>query len=254
MRRYLALGCAVMSACAWFMIATPAHASAAPGKEVELGKLDDFDAEVFMEVRATHPQLGRVRTELQRLPAVRRFAFLDKHDAYQEFSRIFRDEPKLVKNTDASSLPTSFRVDLASSDDRFPFRQQLEALRGVDTVVITLTDEERQQQRASRARSFMCRGNVEAQVFMVVNSTPSQEQAVADALAATVGVDSVRRIGHDEAKTIFDCLFADEPDLVASTTPEQLPVSFQLDLANGGALARVLRTISDMPGVDEIKH
>jgi hypothetical protein len=89
---------------------------------------------------------------------------------------------------------------------------------------------------------------------MNVNATPAQEQAVADALAVIKGVDSVRRVSHDEAKTIFDCLFVDEPDVVATTKPGALPVSFQLDLADGEAYVRVLRRISDMPGVDEIKH
>jgi len=254
--RVVGLGCAVVSVavCLAVLIAAPAVAAKHPREVDDRALKHSVDAEVFMEVHATPRQIANVRDTIKKSDAVRRFAFLDKHDAYRVFSRIFRDDPNLVKNADRSSLPTSFRVDLASTDDRFPFRQQLEALPGVDTVEITLTDEEKQQERASRARNLICRGDVEAEVFMVVNSTPLQEQAVADALAATKGVSSVRRIGHDEAKTIFDCLFVGEPDLVASTRPEQLPVSFQIDLADGDALVRVLRTISHMPGVDEIQH
>ena len=242
------------SVCLAVGIAAPAVA-ATNAREVDYPALKHArDAEVFMEVRATPRQIAKVRDTIKQSDAVQRFAFLDKQDAFKVFSRIFRDEPKLVKNVDPSSLPTSFRVDLASPDDRIPFRQRLEALAGVDKVEITLTDDEKKRVLASQARNFICRGRVEAEVYMNVNATPAQEQAVADALAVIKGVDSVRRISHDEAKTIFDCLFVDEPDVVASAKPEELPVSFQLDLADGEAYVRVLHRISDMPGVDEIKH
>ena len=192
-----------------------------------------------MEVRATPGQIARVRRAIERSDAAERFAFLDKHDAYRVFSQIFHDDPNLVKNTDSAVLPTSFRVDLASSDDRFPFRQQFEALPGVDTVEIALTDEEEQVQRDAGARRKLCDAEADAEVFMVVRSSPAQEQTVADALASTKGVLSARRISHDEALTTFNCIFADHPELLAGVTAESLPVSFRVELANAAALGRV---------------
>jgi cell division protein FtsX len=235
-------------------VSVPAAASAA-SKPVEVGsrQLHDSDVEVFMEVRATPGQIARVRRAIERSDAAERFAFLDKHDAYRVFSQIFHDDPNLVKNTDSAVLPTSFRVDLASSDDRFPFRQQFEALPGVDTVEIALTDEEEQVQRDAGARRKLCDAEADAEVFMVVRSSPAQEQTVADALASTKGVLSARRISHDEALTTFNCIFADHPEVLAGVTAESLPVSFRLEVANAAALGRVFRNIGKLPGVDEIK-
>jgi cell division transport system permease protein len=66
--------------------------------------------EVFMTIDATQQQIGDVRSALTADPQVKSFHYLDKKAAYAEFKRIFRKDPDLVKNVDASSLPASFRV------------------------------------------------------------------------------------------------------------------------------------------------
>ena len=80
------------------------------------------------------------------------------------------------------------------------------------------------------------------------------EQARAQRDGAVPGVESIERISHEQAKATFDCLFADHPEMVASATPEKLPASFRVEIADRAALFRLLGTISDMPGVDDIAY
>src|SRR6476646_489550 len=67
-------------------------------------------AEIFMKVGATNPQIDEVRSSLKADPQVSSFRFLDKQAAYKEFQNIFKNDPNLVQNVTADSLPTSFRV------------------------------------------------------------------------------------------------------------------------------------------------
>lgn len=66
--------------------------------------------EIFMTVNATEAQIEEVRTALEEDPQVKDFRYLDKAAAFEEFQRIFRKDPDLVRNVDAEALPTSFRV------------------------------------------------------------------------------------------------------------------------------------------------
>ena len=81
MRRPLALGCAVLSACIGFGVASPTTASAtADAKEVDYHDLDQHgNGEIFMEVKATKTEIEAVRNKLLRHPAVEAFGFLDQY-------------------------------------------------------------------------------------------------------------------------------------------------------------------------------
>jgi cell division transport system permease protein len=68
------------------------------------------ELEIFMNVRATQGQIDSVNRALNNDQDVRSARYLTKEDAYEEFRRLFRDQPDLVQTTDAEALPSSYRV------------------------------------------------------------------------------------------------------------------------------------------------
>jgi hypothetical protein len=68
------------------------------------------DVEIFMEVKACEGQIYAVRRAVERDPDVVSFRFLTKEDALREFRRLFSDQPNLIENTTAASLPASFQL------------------------------------------------------------------------------------------------------------------------------------------------
>jgi cell division transport system permease protein len=90
--------------------------------------------EIFMTVGATPAQIDDVTASLQSDPKVKGYRFLDKEAAYEEFKRIFRKDPDLVKNVDAEALPTSFRVVPQRAEFTNNIKRSFEPLSGVDTV------------------------------------------------------------------------------------------------------------------------
>ncbi len=65
-----------------------------------------------MNVTATPGEVAAVRAVLEGRPGVVGFEYLDKLAAYQQFKRIFRNDPDLIRKTSASDLPESFRVEV----------------------------------------------------------------------------------------------------------------------------------------------
>jgi len=92
------------------------------------------EAEIFMNVKATKQQIGDVRQDLRNDKDVKSFRFLNKQDALQEFKRIFRKDPDLVKNINASALPTSFRIVPKRAELTPRIQSRYQAVPGVDDV------------------------------------------------------------------------------------------------------------------------
>jgi cell division transport system permease protein len=92
-------------------------------------------AEAFMNVRATQQQIDDVAAALEADPDVKSFRYLDKEAAYEEFQRIFRDDPDLVENINAESLPASFRIVPKRAEDTPAIQRRFEVMSGVDSVV-----------------------------------------------------------------------------------------------------------------------
>jgi len=90
--------------------------------------------EIFMNVDATQGQIDDVRTELENDPDVRSFRFFDKQAALEEFKRIFRKDPELVKNITADALPTSFRIVPERAEQTNAIQRRFEAQPGVEDV------------------------------------------------------------------------------------------------------------------------
>jgi cell division transport system permease protein len=90
--------------------------------------------EVFMNVDATDQQIADVRAALEDDGNVKSFKFFDKEAALQEFKRIFRKDPDLVKNITADALPTSFRVVPVQAEKTTAVQRAFDAQPGVDDV------------------------------------------------------------------------------------------------------------------------
>jgi cell division transport system permease protein len=90
--------------------------------------------EAFMVVKATPEQIDDVQSAIEDDPQIKGYRFLDKEAAYEAFKDIFRKDPDLVKNVDAESLPTSFRIVPREAEFTNAIKQRLQPLAGVDTV------------------------------------------------------------------------------------------------------------------------
>ena len=90
--------------------------------------------EIFMNVDATDEQIATVRTALENDPDVKSFRFFDKKDALEEFKRIFRKDPDLVKNITAEALPTSYRIVPERAEQTNAIQRRFEAEPGVEDV------------------------------------------------------------------------------------------------------------------------
>ena len=90
--------------------------------------------EIFMNVDATQQQISTVRSALDKDPDVKSFKFFDKKAALEEFKRIFRKDPDLVKNITADALPTSFRIVPNRAEQTNAIQRRFETEPGVEDV------------------------------------------------------------------------------------------------------------------------
>jgi cell division transport system permease protein len=90
--------------------------------------------EIFMNVDATQQQISTVRAALNKDPQVKSFKFFDKKAALEEFKRIFRKDPDLVKNITADALPTSFRLVPEHAEQTNAIQRRFETEPGVEDV------------------------------------------------------------------------------------------------------------------------
>lgn len=71
-----------------------------------------IEVSVFLTKNVTPDQRDAIGKTLNELPEVRHVYYESQAQAYSRFKQQFRDVPNLVKNTDPSALPESFRVKL----------------------------------------------------------------------------------------------------------------------------------------------
>ena len=90
--------------------------------------------EIFMNVDATDQQIADVRNALDGDKEIKSFKFFNKKAALQEFKRIFRKDPDLVKNITADALPTSFRIVPLKAELTDSIQRRYQAQPGVDDV------------------------------------------------------------------------------------------------------------------------
>ena len=207
-----------------------------------------------MNLAASPAEIATVRAAIRRSRLVRSFAFVSKRDTYREFRKLFRKQPDLLAAASPDTLPASFPVTLLHAPSRDRFAHALERLNGVDEVktraasssCAALLD---RQQRAGEVTPVD-----EIEVFMALNSTDAEIANVRAAVERSPLVRSFRFLSQDDAYREFQRLFADKPDLLAATTPDQLPTSFKIKLNEAEKRARLAASLEPLAGVDEVTY
>jgi cell division transport system permease protein len=84
---------------------------------------------------ATETDKQAIASTLQSLPQVKRVYYESQDQAYQEFKKSFASQPDLVRNTDPSVLPDSYRVKLVDPRKFAVVTSAVQGMTGVDSVV-----------------------------------------------------------------------------------------------------------------------
>ncbi len=90
------------------------------------------------------------------------------------------------------------------------------------------------------------------EVFMRTGAPRAQRDSVRSALTSDADISSFRDIDQTDAYAIFKKDFADQPALVQSTKPSDLPESFRVILRPGVALQTATQRYGRLPGVDTV--
>jgi cell division protein FtsX len=238
---------AVLSACT---------GGASPDRKAEeVRSIRRPDIEVFMTLAATKADIRGVRNAIRRSRAVRHFAYLSQEDALRVFRRRFADQPDLIATTTAEALPVSFPIRLVDGKTSKEVADQLANRPGVDEVK-TKIDTSRLWEDIERLcesrREQSGPGDVE--VFLDVDATAEETSAVRAVIEQAPTVRSFVFLSRDDALREFRRMFADRPKILRSTTADQLPTSFRMDLTLGEPTTRLLEQLAQTPGVDEVRE
>jgi cell division transport system permease protein len=107
---------------------------------------------VFLNPDATQEQIDAVGNDLNQSPEVESTSFIDKQAAYDEFKRLFSDEPEMVDTVSPDILPSSYRVSPVTKDADVvqELGKQFEGKPGVKRVVFASDTIRLVQQLSSR--------------------------------------------------------------------------------------------------------
>jgi cell division transport system permease protein len=73
---------------------------------------------VYMQPRVEDAQLKSVESDLRDSPDVKEIEYVDLDETWEEFKRLYREQPNIVETIDRSALPTSFKVVPTNDDPR----------------------------------------------------------------------------------------------------------------------------------------
>ncbi|SHE27842.1 cell division transport system permease protein [Ferrithrix thermotolerans DSM 19514] len=89
---------------------------------------------IFMQPNATKSQDRAVVTQLQTLPSIEKYFYVDKAVSYQEFRRLFANQPDLLNSVSESQIPPSYRVVLKNPSEAPSIGQIFNGQPGVKAV------------------------------------------------------------------------------------------------------------------------
>jgi cell division transport system permease protein len=91
---------------------------------------------VYLRNDITQAQLDALQKKIQANPEVKNYQFLTHEDAYNEFKKLFQDEPDIIAAVSPDTLPQSFRISLKNPSDESvrAVGQALQGEAGVDEV------------------------------------------------------------------------------------------------------------------------
>ena len=93
---------------------------------------------------------------------------------------------------------------------------------------------------------------VQFEVFMVTDATTSQVKAVQSQLSGDSDVDHFTYLSKQDAYKEFKRLYSDQPDLVSTITPQDLPESFRVAPRTAELTKEVSLRYRSLPGVDDV--
>jgi len=94
---------------------------------------------------------------------------------------------------------------------------------------------------------------VELEIFMRVDASQSEVQALGQDLAANKAeIKSCTFLNHQDAYNEFKKIFADQPALIESTTPDVLPESYRCAPITASLTQKVADENQGKPGVDTV--
>ncbi len=177
------------------------------------------------------PGTERVREILENSPAVAKYAALDRGG--------------LPVPPDAIVGPPALREAACALRNSDGFAVQTKE-RGAPEVLLRVLGND--------AKVFVLSTDpIDAEVFMKVNATPRQVQAVLTAVSKdTSEIQSFRYLDHNAAYAEFKRVFADQSALIESTTPEVLPESFRLVASDGTPPQVLVARFQHLAGVDKV--
>jgi cell division transport system permease protein len=81
-----------------------------------LGLRSDVQLFIYMNPGVTQEQIDSIQNELDESPQVEEVEFYDKDRSFDEFKRLFKDQPDLISTITPDDLPQSFRIKPSSTD------------------------------------------------------------------------------------------------------------------------------------------
>jgi cell division transport system permease protein len=71
---------------------------------------DNVELSIFMKPDATAPESEAIDRQLKAMPEVRRYHYVSKPEAFEEFRKIFANEPDVRDSLTVEQIPPSYRV------------------------------------------------------------------------------------------------------------------------------------------------
>ena len=203
---------------------------AASAKEVAIAELPRFDAAVVLPAGATDADAARVQAILDSTTAVEKYAALPASTLANVFQFQTAGSKLLHERACTNPSTRSYAVELA---------------RGVGDPLAQLTT----AVGVAATVQPVGRPLVDIDVFMQLKATPAQIDAVTAAITSDPDVVKSTFLGRQDALREFRRLFANQPDLIANTTANDLPISFQLEVRDDVSPQAVAQRFQ-MPGVN----
>jgi hypothetical protein len=94
-----------------------------------------YDLRLFLKAGASSTQVESVRAALASDRDISWIRFVSQADAYEDFKKVFADQPALVETTKPSDLPVSFTIDLEPGSSAQTTSERYKKLGIVDSVI-----------------------------------------------------------------------------------------------------------------------
>jgi cell division transport system permease protein len=107
------------------------------------------------------------------------------------------------------------------------------------------------QKQVDKSRDLFY-SQVEVSIFLLDSISEGQRQSLQRDLLENPVVEDVLYESKEEAYEHFQEIFADDPDVLATVTPEVLPASFRVKLTDPQQFAVIQSQFAGYPGVDEV--